>query len=92
MDTPWVEEDWKIYRNQPETPSIPLKRTSGTHRLSPCPTIAMRSQMTLWRTTPLRPNIPPGVNETGEKEQTTTWLTEGDVGRDAMARMGVVRS
>ena len=61
MDTPWVKEDWKIYRNRPETPSIPLKRTSGTHRLSPCPTIATRSQMTLWRMTPLCPDIPPGA-------------------------------
>ena len=89
MDTPWVEEDRKIYRNQPETPSILPKRTSGTHCLSPCPTIAMRSQMTLWHTTPLHPDIPPRVNETGEKEETTT---EGIIGRDAMAQMGVVRS
>ena len=48
--------------------------------------------MTLWCTTPLHPDIPPGANETGEKEETTAWLTEGDVGRDVMARMGVVRS
>ena len=48
--------------------------------------------MTLWRMTPLRPDIPPGANETGEKEETTTWLTESDIGRDAMARKGVVRS
>ena len=92
MDTPWVEEDRKIYRNRPETPSIPLKRTSGTRRLSPCLTIATRSRMTLWNMTPLRPDIPPGANETGEKEETTAWLTEGDVGRDAMARMDDARS
>ena len=92
MDIPWVEEDQKIYHNWPEMPSIPLKRTSGTHHLSPYPTIAMRSRMTLWRTTPLCPDIPPGVNETGEKEETTAWITEGDVGRDAMARMGDARS
>ena len=42
VDIPWVEEDQKIYRNRPETPSIPPKRTSGTHRLSPCLTIATR--------------------------------------------------
>ena len=33
--------------------------------------------MTLGRTTPLRPDIPPGANETGEKEETIAWLTEG---------------
>ena len=85
MDTPWVEEDRKIYHNLPEMPSIPHKRISGTHRLSPCPMIATRSRMTLWRTTPLRPDIPPGLNGTGEKEGTTAWPTEGIVGRDAMA-------
>ena len=30
---------------------------------------------------PLHPDIPPGLNETGEKEETTAWLTEGVVGR-----------
>ena len=63
-----------------------------THCLSPCLMIATRSRMTLWRTTPLRPDIPPGLNGTGEKEETTAWLTEGIVGRDAMARTDVVRS
>ena len=92
VDIPWVEGDQKIYRNRPEMPSIPPKRTSGTHHLSPCPMIVMRSRMTLWCTTPLRPDIPPGGNETGEKEETTAWLIEGDVGRDTMARMDDARS
>ena len=91
-DTPWVEVDQKIYHNQSETPSIPLKRISGTHRLSPCPTIVMKSRMTLWRTTLLRPNTPPEPNGTGEKEEITTWLTEGIVERDAMAQMDDARS
>ena len=90
--TPWAEVDWKIYHNRSEMPSIPLKRISGTHRLSPCPMIVMRSWMTLWRTTPLRPDIPPGPNGTGEKEEITTWLTEGIVERDAMAQTDNVRS
>ena len=65
MGTPWVEEDQKTCHNRPEMPSIPHKRISGTHRLSPCPMIATRSRMTLWC-------IPPGLNGTGEKEETTT--------------------
>ena len=85
MDTPWVEVDWKMYHNQSETPSIPLKRISGTHRLSPCPTIVMKSQMVLLRTTLLRPDTPPEPNETGEKEEITAWLTGGIVKKDAMA-------
>ena len=45
--------------------------------------------MTLWRMVPLRPGIPPGLNGTGEKEETTA---EGIVGRDVMARTDVARS
>ena len=91
-DTPWVEVDRKIYHNRSETPSIPLKRISGTHRLSPCPTIVTSSRMTLWRMTLLRPDTPPEPNGTGEKEEITAWLTEGTVERGAMARMDNARS
>ena len=91
-DTPWVKVDWKIYHDQSEMASIPLKRISGTHRLSPCSMIVMKSQMILLRTTLPRPDTPPEPNETGEKEEITTWLTEGVVKKDAMARMDDTRS
>ena len=84
-DTPWVEVERKMYHDQSEMPSILLKRISGTHRLSPCPTIVMKSQMTLWRMTIPCPDTPPKSNETGEKEEITAWLTEGIVKKDAMA-------
>ena len=56
------------------------------------PTIVMKSQMILLRTTLLRPDTPPEPNGTGEKEEITTWLTEGIVKKDAMARMDDARS
>ena len=35
-----------------------------------------------------RPDTPPEQNETGGKEEITTWLTGGVMEKDAMARMG----
>ena len=91
-DTPWVEVDQRIYHNRSEMPSILLKRISGTHRLSPCPTIVTKSQTILLHTTLPRPDTPPKLNRTGEKEETTAWLTEGAVERDTTARMDDARS
>ena len=54
--------------------------------------IVMRSRMILLRTIPPRPGIPPEQNETGGKEEITTWLTEGVVEKDVMARMDDARS
>ena len=42
--------------------------------------------------TPPRPDTPPELNGTGEKEEITAWLTEGIIERDAMARMDDARS
>ena len=83
-----------MYHNRSETPSILLKkiRTSGTHRLSLSSMIVMRSRMILLRTIPPRPGIPPEQNETGGKEEITTWLTEGVIEKDIMARMDDARS
>ena len=81
-----------MYHNQSETPSILLRRISGTHRLSPCLMIVMKSQMILLHMTLPHPDTPPEQNETGGKEGITAWLTEGIVEKDDMARMDDARS
>ena len=48
--------------------------------------------MILLRTILPRPGIPPEQNETGGKEEITTWLTEGVVEKDVMAQMDDGRS
>ena len=54
--------------------------------------IVTKSQMILLHTTLPRSDTPPERNGTGGKEETTTWLTEGTIERDAMARMDDARS
>ena len=81
-----------MYHNQSETPSILLRRISGTPRLSPCSMIVMKSQMILLHTTLPCPDTLPEQNETGGKEEINTWLTEGVIEKDAMAQMDDARS